>query len=217
VRVDNNKGLPSPGKIDPIPPTEKDVGTPELNDPDDPTAQAAVVTITVVILGLIIGGVEASRFALLKLLFVPLYTRIKKDRVLDNFTRGMIYGFIVANPGAHYNLIKQELKLNNGAVIYHLDILEREGFITSDRVGIYRRFFAKGKKSSGPMEKLTEIQHRILTEIMENPGISQKEIANKLKMTARALNYHIKAMIKKELVRLERHGRRTKCYNNTSS
>ncbi len=45
---------------------------------------------------------EAGRYRFLGLL-VPLYTKLKKEEILDDFTRGKIYGYIVANPGDNYN------------------------------------------------------------------------------------------------------------------
>lgn len=191
----------------------KDTGTPTTGGLDERTATAIAATSFIMVLFMLIGVVESYKVKFLGLTFVPLYSRIKKEKVLDNFTRGAIYGFIVANPGSHYNLIKQELKLNNGAIIYHLDILERKGFINSEKAGIYKRYYQKGhKQEGGILDKLTDIQKRIFIEIKGTPGVSQKEIANKLNITARALNYHIKTMLKAQLIKLERVGRRTLCF-----
>src|SRR3989337_3529033 len=75
------------------------------------------------------------------LFFVPLYSKIKRERVLDHFVRGQIFGYIQANPGEHYNAIKDALGLTNGSLAHHLRTPEREQFLKSKRYGLYRRFY----------------------------------------------------------------------------
>jgi predicted transcriptional regulator len=216
VIVDNGLGP----KVTPLEPKVpiKQIGSPTTGSVDPKIASAVVVLSTLTTLAFLIGLVESFKIKFLSIFFVPLYSRIKKDEVLDNFTRGAIYGFIVANPGAHYNLIKQELMLNNGAIIYHLDILERKGYINSEKMGIFKKYYPKGfKKEGGILEMLTDLQRRIFHEIEANPGVSQKEIANRMNITARALNYHIKTLMKTQLIMLERVGRRTLCFINSTT
>jgi len=187
--------------------------------PDDPMGVdenswgvIATVTITLSIFGLLVSAVEPLKYLLLKVFLLPLYTRLEKSEVLDNFTRGAIYGFVVANPGAHFNLIKLELRLNNGAIIYHLDILEKEGFISSEKSGIYKRFYANGQQKKDKMNWLTDVQRRIVEAIKTGPGKTQKDLASIIGLSARALNYHIKCLLKLEVIKVTRMGRFTKCY-----
>ncbi len=211
VMVDNGK-RPKAIPLTPKSP-ERQVQAPTTGSIDGKVASAVVVISTLTTLAVLIGLVESLKIKFLSIVLVPLYSRIKKDEVLDNFTRGAIYGFIVANPGAHYNLIKQELMLNNGAIIYHLDILERKGYVSSEKAGIFKKYYPKGfKKEGGILEMLTDLQRRIFHEIEATPGVSQKEIANRMNITARALNYHIKTLMKVQLIMLERVGRRTLCF-----
>ncbi|NIP33510.1 MAG: hypothetical protein GWN18_01105, partial [Thermoplasmata archaeon] len=84
----------------------------------------AGVTITFGAL-LVILMTEVGRVALLSLLLVPLYTKIKREKVMDHFVRGRIYEFVCQNPGVNYSAIKEQFKLTNGTVTYHLSMLER--------------------------------------------------------------------------------------------
>ncbi|NIP35568.1 MAG: helix-turn-helix domain-containing protein, partial [Thermoplasmata archaeon] len=68
---------------------------------------------------------------------------------LDNRTRLAIHGLVVENPGMHYNEIIREFDLTNGVAAYHLDVLEREGFIRSVRDGTLRRFYSSSTKVPG--------------------------------------------------------------------
>ena len=167
----------------------------------------------VLIISALALGTEPGKYAFFQLFFVPLYSRIKKDAVLDNFTRGMIYGFIMSHPGVHYNFIKQKLGLNNGSIVYHLTVLERQELIKSERVGLYKRFYPMGRTLSetGIME-LNETQHGMLELVRENPGMTQRELAERLNLSGRVVNYHVGLLQRARLVTLEKAGKLTRCY-----
>ena len=158
-------------------------------------------------------GTEPGKYAFLQLFFVPLYSRIKKDAVLDNFTRGMIYGFIMSNPGVHYNYIKQKLGLNNGSIVYHLTVLERQELIKSEKVGLYKRFYPMGQTLSetGIME-LNETQQAMLDLVRGSPGLTQREISERLDLSTRVVNYHVGLLQRARLVTLEKDGKVTRCF-----
>jgi predicted transcriptional regulator len=136
---------------------------------------------------------------------IPLYTRLKKKEILDNYTRGMIRGYIVAYPGDHYNSIMKALKLKNGVFAYHIRVLEREKIIKSKNDGIYKRYYPYEMQiPNGSMLKKSQMV--IIDIIKKNPGISQKEIARKLKVSPSTINYRIKDLTKHDIIRTERKG-----------
>ncbi|MBI4415566.1 MAG: VCBS repeat-containing protein [Euryarchaeota archaeon] len=147
------------------------------------------------------------------LLFVlPLYSKIKRERVLDHFVRGQIYGYIQANPGEHYNAIKEALGLTNGSLAHHLRTLEREQFVKSRRYGLYRRFYPMYMRlPEADAFQPNEIQRRILDTIRQRPGTTQKEIATQLGLTPPTVNYHVSELSEQGLIRVERRGRSTHC------
>jgi predicted transcriptional regulator len=157
------------------------------------------------------GATEIGYLALLSL-FLPLYVRLKKKDVLSHFTRGQIFGFIQANPGTHYNAIIQHLGLNNGVGAYHLQVLEREGYIKSLRDGIYKRFYPTGVKVPEKRLHLSRLQRDILIEIQKHPGVTQKQISKLLDESKQVVNYHVKILENAGLIRLERIGRETACF-----
>jgi DNA-binding transcriptional ArsR family regulator len=162
---------------------------------------------TVVMVVGLVGGTERGRLLALFYLFVPLYSRMKKNTVLDHYVRGQIHGYIVANPGDHYNSIKEALKLNNGTLAYHIRVLEREGIIKSRNDGIYKRFYpADMKVPENDGTRLTEIQKIILKRIKETPGISQKEMSRLVGVSPSTINYHIDILKSAGLVKSERRG-----------
>ena len=168
-------------------------------------------------LGCIIGvffvtGTEIGYFAFISALVVPLFVRLKKEKVLSNFTRGEIFGYIKANPGVHYMAILQTLELENGVLAYHLLVLEREGYIKSVRDGLYKRFYPREMKIPTKVIQLSRLQKDIIDKIKDNPGITQSGIAKGLGESKQVINYNIKVLEKGGIVRLERNGKETMCY-----
>jgi DNA-binding MarR family transcriptional regulator len=183
--------------------------------PPDRTKEKATLGTTV--LGAIaaigfIASTEVGKYSLLGGM-VPLYTRLKRKKVLDHFTRGQIHGYILANPGAHMNAIKNMFHVNNGVVAYHLKVLEREGYISSRRDGLKRRFYPGSRSEAQDQKKfLTEVQSLIISHIKKAPGINQSELARLANMSAQVVNYHIKKLIQLGVVVVETEGRATKCF-----
>lgn len=145
--------------------------------------------------------------------FLPLYTKIKREQVLDHFVRGQIYGYVLANPGEHYNAIKQALGLTNGSLAHHLKTLEREEFLKSRRFGLYRRFYPIHMRipDDGYLT-LNTIQRTIAELVKANPGITQKDIAGRLNLTPPTVNYHIGILQEHRVVHIVREGRATHCF-----
>ena len=183
---------------------------PVVPDETPYVAGAAVMVISAVAVAALIS--ENVKLALF-LLIVPLYTKIRRERVLDHFIRGQIYGYILANPGEHYNAIKLALGLTNGSLAHHLRTLEREEFVKSRKFGLYRRFYPKHMRIPDDGDfRLNNVQKNIVDVIDENPGISQKEIATAMNVTPPTVNYHIGILASAKMIRVVREGRRTNCF-----
>jgi predicted transcriptional regulator len=157
-------------------------------------------------------GTEVGIWALLSFLVMPLYSRIQGKKVLNQFTRGQIYGYIKANAGVHFMAIMNDLDLQNGTLAYHLRVLVREGLIITYKDGFYRRFYPKGTSPQKRKFHPTRIQKDIINEIRHNPGITQKYISKILKESKQVVNYHIKILSNAGMVRLERGGKETYCF-----
>jgi DNA-binding MarR family transcriptional regulator/protocatechuate 3,4-dioxygenase beta subunit len=150
---------------------------------------------------------EVGRVALMGLLLVPLYTKIRRERMMDHFVRGRIYEHICQNPGVNYSAIKQRFNLTNGTVTYHLLMLERQEFIRSRQDGIYKRYFKEGTGASLMEQSPMSLQRAILRIVGERPGISQKDIARELGSSKQLVSYYIRNLRKEGLVETHRSGR----------
>jgi len=161
-----------------------------------------------------VAGIERFRVLLL-FLYVPLYRKFRKKNVLDHYIRGQIHGYIMANPGEHYNAIKDALGLNNGTLAHHLKVLERERIIKSRSDGLYRRFYPAGMHvPEEDQGRLTEVQKIILRYIEESPGVTQKELTKLVGLSPSTVNYHTKKMIQKGYIRAVRRGISVRYYSS---
>jgi len=154
--------------------------------------------------GVFTAGTDLGRFKFFSLL-IPLFTRLNREAVLDNFTRGRIYEHIRMNPGQHYRAIKNNLELSNGSLTYHLKVLEKEDYIKSSNDGFCKRFYPMGFKVTKGQSR--NIQELILEKIGERPFITQKELSQELGVDVSTVNYHINIMAGAGIIQSEKKGR----------
>ena len=169
-----------------------------------------LVIIIVTIFGFA-AATEVGKYGVLGAM-VPLYRRLKGKKVLDNEIRGMVRGYILANPGEYYSVIKRTLKLPNGTLTYHMKVLEDEGLVKSERDGIYKRFYPIEMQLPKNATHLTRIQESILNEIIIKPSITVSELGKKIEINPRVINYHVKALVSAGLIRSERFGKKNRYY-----
>jgi|GEM_PF-2530161 len=150
-----------------------------------------------------VGGTDLGRYKFFTLM-IPLFTRLKKPKILDHFERGRIYEHIRKTPGDTYSSIRKALDIQNGALAHHLRVLEFHDYIVSRRDGMYKRFYPKGMKI--PEGKHKSIQEQMLEMIMANPKITQKQMAERLGIDRSTVNYHVKILLAMGVIRSEKDG-----------
>jgi predicted transcriptional regulator len=157
------------------------------------------------------AGTEVGKYRFLVLL-LPLYTRLNREKVLDNELRGMIRGFIAADPGIHLNELLHRLRIGNGAAVHHLLALEREGIIRSRRDGPLKRFYPGEMRTVDMPLRLSGLQKLILETVQRQEGLSQVRIASLIDASYLTVHRHINKMAEMGVLRLERSGMGTRCY-----
>ncbi len=160
---------------------------------------------------LVVLALSQSGIYLVFSAFGLLYAKVTGRTVLNNYIRGKIHGYIIANPGDHYSGIMRKLGLKNGLFAYHVKVLEREKLVKSVMDGRFRRFYPIGMKVEESIEMDT-FQLRILNLIADNPGISQKEICVALGARKQLVNLNVRAMYHEGLIDVIKEGRQTHCY-----
>jgi predicted transcriptional regulator len=181
-------------------------------------SEPAFPILLVVIVGSIcavgVGSIltEVGRWALL-MMFLPLYTRIKKENMLDHPTRDRIYGYLIGNPGAYFGLIKEDLNMGNGQLGYHLKQLMNAKMIYSREDGVKKRFYpAEIPKPKGGSPYFSDLQETIHGIIKNNSGIGQKKIASVIGISRQVAGYHLRKMERKGVIRRILIGRENKYY-----
>jgi predicted transcriptional regulator len=159
-----------------------------------------------------IANTEAGKYWFLKFLILPLYVKLSKKDVLDHFIRGQIYGYLVVHPGDNYTTIKRNLNLTNGTLTYHLDVLEREGFVKSQLRGTRRFYYPKEARMPDNGTGFPAIKNDMIMRVEESPGITISDLATLLGVSRQLTNYHLRALIQEGYVQVERKGMKTRCY-----
>jgi predicted transcriptional regulator/PKD repeat protein len=161
-----------------------------------------------------VGGLlfEVGKWILLSLI-IPLYSKINRDEMLNHPIRHKIHGYIIGNPGAHFGLIKQDLKLGNGQVVYHLKRLLETNLIYSKADGIRKRFYPKDfPQTDTNGYYFTDTEEKILELIEKNKGITQKKIASGCGTSRQVAKYHLSKMEDVGAIKKEIEGRETRYY-----
>ena len=173
-------------------------------------AQAGIVSLGVLGgLAAILSWTEPGRHAIFGALF-PLYTRLKKEEVLDHFVRGQVFGVIKTEPGTHFTEIRDNLGLSNGTLSYHLRTLEVAGFIRSERDGMYKRFFAADAQPEGGGEgiRLSQLQRMLIELLRRNPESAQRDLALRAGVTQQTVSYNLRILQKQGILQTVSRGRR---------
>jgi len=158
---------------------------------------------------------ESFRFTLLRML-LPLYSRISEKNIEKDIRqqniRGRIYQHIRENPGANFTSIKKQIAISNGTTIYHLMVLQREGFIRSSISGNRKLFWAKSDfPPTAVGAALSDVQRRIVALLEENVRMSRTDIGEELGVSSSALHRHLKGLEDGGLLVQEREGKGFLC------
>ena len=163
---------------------------------------------------LIAGILLVVAIVALLLVYIPtLYTRLRREQVLDHFVRGQVYDRIRKKPGMHYNELKSGLKISSGALTYHLRTLELQGFIKSRREGIFKRFYDINVPPSAEGIRYSNLQLKIIEKVKKQPGLCKSDLARELNVPPSVISYNIRILINLNALRVEKaSGRRLQCY-----
>jgi predicted transcriptional regulator len=139
--------------------------------------------------------------------FAVMWARLSHGDILDHKKRGMVVGYLAANPAANFAAIRADLKMAMGTLTYHLWVLEKEGEIKSWRDGRFRRYAPHGHRVAEMQPRLTDIELLLLQRIRGTSGLTQKELAKDVGVSQPAVSYHINRMAALGVLRVERRGR----------
>ena len=160
---------------------------------------------------LAIGPIIVIFFVFL-LIPVFLYSKIRRDKLLEQKTREAIFNYIQENPGEHFRGIQKALNLEVGVMAHHINKLEHEEFIKSRQDRQYRRFYPMDAKIDMKLI-LSQIQEKILNWIKRNPGVTGSTIAENIGVDKHLVLYHVKVLQQAGFIHTEQQGREKLCFS----
>lgn len=119
--------------------------------------------------------------------------------------------YIQENPGSHLRQIKRELTMSMGTIQYHLNLLEKQGKILSEKHNFHKYYFPMGlfEKNERDILKILnqETAREILLFILEKKKPTQTDIANIIEISSASVNWHIKRLIELGLILEQKDGK----------
>jgi predicted transcriptional regulator len=118
--------------------------------------------------------------------------------------------YIQENPGCHLRKIKRELAMSMGTIQYHLNLLEKQGKVSSERHSLHKYYFPIGLFEQNEKDILKilnqETAREILLIILEKKP-TQTDIANIIKISSASVNWHMTRLIELGLVLEQKDGK----------
>lgn len=195
------------------PPLVKRTSPTPANGRTNPVPEVALWTgfgFGLLIIAGIIGGTEVGKVGFFSFI-MPLYSRVNKDKVLDNFSRGIIYGHVVEHPGINFTELKGLSNIANGTLTYHLKVLEGEGMIVAHNRGTHRIFFPSSLKVSTRDLVLNKSEQMVYSMIRASPGIAQAKLAEEANLSEATIHRIVTSLENKSIVMVEK-GVRNRCF-----
>ncbi len=119
--------------------------------------------------------------------------------------------YIEQNPASHLRQIKRELNMSMGTTQYHLNLLEKQGKVSSERHNLHKYYFPIGLFEQNQRDILKilnqETAREILLIILEKKNPTQTDIADTIGLSSASVNWHIKRLIELGLILENKDGK----------
>ncbi len=212
--------LPGPGFSKPLDAVQAGLEAPGIGDGEKETSSAipfpmpepreAAIPAGLAVLGA--AALAAARWRYLgPWLLAPLYSRIKRDDLLENEVRAKLHELITEEPGLSLQELCEGCGAGWGNTVYHLQRLEQAGFVKSKKQGHHRRFYKVGEVDQRDVEALgmlrNETPQKIAQFVVERPGCIQKDVCEALDISPSLAHKYLKRLEEQQLVSAEREWR----------
>jgi|AGTN01.2.fsa_nt_gi Uncharacterized protein conserved in archaea len=163
-----------------------------------------------------LSGIVASLLVALKLLpFV--FLKLKGTIETESGSREKIYAYIEENPGCTVTDIARAESLNTGSVRYHVYRLELARKIREIKTSKFVRMFKNnGVYTDREITVISALNIRtngaIVALLGTDPGLSNKQIADRLKIKASQAHAYLSDLLRDRIIRFEECDRRKVYY-----
>lgn len=126
---------------------------------------------------------------------IPLFSRIERDRLLDNPVRARVHDAVAQDPGLSMSEVASRAGIAWGTAVHHLRRLEANGMVVSTAERGHRRFFAANTPAASQRSAVAVVMHptarRIAHLVAQRPGIDQTGICQALSLNNPAASKHL--------------------------
>lgn len=158
------------------------------------------------------GRVLLRRLAAFGPTLTGLFSRLNKDRLLDQGTRSRLFEAIRQEPGIRFRDLQVLFGLPKGAMYHHLRMMERHGLVRSRRWGQSRIYqTADGPRLTPDRLPLSAPQTRFLEALRAIGTADRNALASRLGVTPQAVSHHAKVLASLGLVKVRYEGRQMLC------
>lgn len=166
-----------------------------------------------------ISGLVLAFLGLFKIIPIIL-SRIKN--LLKNQNRQSIFKYVLNNPGCNIEEISDQQKINRGSVKYHIYRLKSEGKIFLTKMGKFTRLFQnsgafKGEEQVIASHLKNETSRLLLGAVLENPGITNQELAEKFNLAKSTVHWHIQQFCKGNIIIFKQEGKYRRYFVNADA
>lgn len=138
--------------------------------------------------------------------------RLSREELLDNPVRSDIFDRIRKTPGIHLRALSTVTGTPMGTLRYHLGVLQENHTITSLNEGGHLHFYENSGTYTPAQQALlrhlrNETARAILRELLRGHAPSRQEIADAVGVSAPAVSWHMKRLVKDQIVEQEKTGR----------
>lgn len=150
------------------------------------------------------------------LLLIPGYAKLRREELLNNRIREEVHNLIRNDPGISPPELQRAVQAGFSTVVYHLDILQRNGLVNSLIDGRHKRFFpadAIDWSKRGQISALRNAKSRALYDlILTEPGVFRDELARRIGLTAPGAIWHLERLEAAGLIGHDKVGRKMHYY-----
>jgi predicted transcriptional regulator len=134
---------------------------------------------------------------------------LEKKNVLENKVRNDLYQIILNTEGIHYKEIQRKSNKTNGVTSYHLDTLEKYGFVYTEKDGRYKRYFVNHKFDSERRSIICDLRRKttgkIIHYLLKHKKVDRyKELATHLNITTSAVGVAIKKLKMDNIIKIHK-------------
>lgn len=142
----------------------------------------------------------------------PLFSRMRREHLLEHPARKLIMRRISDRPGIHYRALLRDLDMANGTIAFHLSHLEKAGYVKSLKAQGRKHFYRTGCHPDSREWLDAGSRGLIVKFLRASPGATRREVAKALGFGQSKVSYHLTVLRSSGLLETRRVGAREKCF-----